>query len=646
MKNRSKQIYTSLQTTITLGMITLGILVSIVVAGIFYFSVSRQALDDIKLRLRDIAEIAAFQLKPEELSTITDAADVGEESYIKYQTMLSGMIDASSDVIHIYTMRQSPAGVIYFYLDAGRPDYTPNPPGTTPYKEPSNLLQATFASPAGTVVESDVYTDEFGSVISAYVPIYNKDGSLESILAVDMSADTVIEAKQGVVRKILLYFGLSIPLITLLSWLLGYPFSRHSVVLNEVAARISRLSESNLEEIPITLAGKNKESFDLIRAVNTISGELRRVIETLEQRIAEKTIDLENAKANSERRARQFEAITRINHAIISIHELEVLLPRIAQVVSEQFNVYHTGIFLLDENREFAILHASNSEGGKRMLARGHKLEVSQTGIVGFVTATGRPRIALDVGNDPVHFNNPDLAETRSEAVLPLRYDDRVIGALDVQSAESNAFNEDDMEVLSALADQVSAAISNTLSIQKANKALAEARSVLEKNVQDAWKVMRPKSLGMGYQLIDSAIMPLETGLESEQIREATSKGSAVFYTRKGEPSSFTIPIRLRGQIIGIMHLRSHNREFTNDDADIAQAVSERLSLAIETATLLQSTQHRAEVERLTNNISSKIGASTHFETILQTAAQELSKALGGSDVLVQVEPFSTEKQG
>jgi hypothetical protein len=90
------------------------------------------------------------------------------------------------------------------------------------------------------------------------------------------------------------------------------------------------------------------------------------------------------------------------------------------------------------------------------------------------------------------------------------------------------------------------------------------------------------------------------------------------------------------------MNLRARNqRKLTNDDADIAQAVSERLSLAIETATLLQSTQHRADIERVTTNISSKISSSTHFETILQTAAEELSKALGGSDVLVQIESDS-----
>ncbi|MBK7449929.1 MAG: hypothetical protein IPJ47_11055 [Anaerolineales bacterium] len=79
--------------------------------------------------------------------------------------------------------------------------------------------------------------------------------------------------------------------------------------------------------------------------------------------------------------------------------------------------------------------------------------------------------------------------------------------------------------------------------------------------------------------------------------------------------------------------------QFSDDDADIANAVADRLSLAIETATLLQSTQHRADIEKITANITSRVSSSSRFETILQTAAQELSRALGGSEVLVQIEP-------
>ncbi len=415
-------------------------------------------------------------------------------------------------------------------------------------------------------------------------------------------------------------------------------FSRDLSLIFVVIAVLIYFNTTNLRDA-ITRATKSEQSLlDSNRALQELN-------QTLEERVNQRAAELDAANQFNLRRARQFEAIAKINHVITSVQDLDTLLPRITQVVSDQFNVYHAGIFLLDENREFAVLRASNSEGGKKMLARGHKLEVSQTGIVGFVTATGQPRIALDVGNDPIHFDNPDLPGTRSEAALPLRYADRIIGALDVQSMESNAFSEDDLEALIALADQVSAAINNTLSIQSANKALAEAQLVLEKNIEDSWKVMRPKSLGMGFQLTNSTLTPLDKRLEGEHIRKALSKGTPSLSGRE-ETSSLAIPIRLRGQIIGVMSLRSRNeRALTSDDSDIAQAVAERLSLAIETATLIQSTQHRADIERVTTNISSKISSSTHFETILQTAAQELSKALGGSDVLVQIEPISMDME-
>ena len=73
----------------------------------------------------------------------------------------------------------------------------------------------------------------------------------------------------------------------------------------------------------------------------------------------------------------------------------------------EKLGFYHVGIFLLDENREFAVLRAANSEGGQRMLSRHHQLKVGGIGIVGYVSQGGRPRIALDTGSDAVFFNNP-----------------------------------------------------------------------------------------------------------------------------------------------------------------------------------------------------------------------------------------------
>ena len=103
-----------------------------------------------------------------------------------------------------------------------------------------------------------------------------------------------------------------------------------------------------------------------------------------------------------------------------------------------------------------------------------------------------------------------------------------------------------------------------------------------------------------------------------------------------------TVPIRMRGKVIGIMHLKNNSlSDWGADEVDIAEAVAERLSLTIETASLVRSAQNRAEIERITTEITSKISSSTRFGTILQTAAQELSRALGGSDVLVQLEPLA-----
>jgi GAF domain-containing protein len=359
---------------------------------------------------------------------------------------------------------------------------------------------------------------------------------------------------------------------------------------------------------------------------------------TLENRVAERTLALEKANRNNERRARQFEAVAQVSTIISNIQDFETLIARITQVISEQFGHYHTGIFLLDEAREFAILRAANSSGGQKMLARNHRLQVGQTGIVGYVTATGRPRIALDVGADAVFFDNPDLPGTRSEISLPLLIGGQIIGALDVQSERENAFSTDDITVLETLANQVSIAIQNTRTIEDARKSLAEAQSAYSQSVQQAWKIMRPQSLGTGLQWSESTVKPLENDFQEAHVQDTFANGTT---TLPGDSSGkLAVPIRIRGQVIGVMSLNNNNNtKWTSDDIDIAEAVAERLSLAIETATLLRTTQQRADIERITTEITSKISSSSRFDTILQTAAQELSKALGGSDVLVQIEP-------
>jgi signal transduction protein with GAF and PtsI domain len=111
-----------------------------------------------------------------------------------------------------------------------------------------------------------------------------------------------------------------------------------------------------------------------------------------------------------------------------------------------------------------------------------------------------------------------------------------------------------------------------------------------------------------------------------------------------GKDASLAVPIRLRNEVIGVMDIRAHDEhDWDEDEVDIAEAVADRLSLALETSLLLKSTQRRAELERITADISGKIGATTQFDSILRTAAEELSRVLGGSEVLVQIQPDTLE---
>jgi GAF domain-containing protein len=179
--------------------------------------------------------------------------------------------------------------------------------------------------------------------------------------------------------------------------------------------------------------------------------------------VSQVALAIENARLfqETQRRATQLATAAAVARDATAILDVDHLLDETMDLISKQFGFYHAGVFLLDERDEYAVLQAASSEGGRRMLERGHKLRVGEIGIVGYVASTGEPRVALDVGEDTAHFAHPDLPNTRSEMALPLKVQDRVIGVLDVQSTQEAAFSEDDVAVLQTMADQLATAIAN-----------------------------------------------------------------------------------------------------------------------------------------------------------------------------------------
>jgi GAF domain-containing protein len=373
------------------------------------------------------------------------------------------------------------------------------------------------------------------------------------------------------------------------------------------------------------------------RAQIEANQELRNLQMTLEQRVEERTtelmqrgIDLETANRQIQRRAAQFEALAQVARTIASVRDLQELLPRVAAVTSENFGFYHVGLFLLDEANEYAVLSATNSEGGKKMLERKHRLRVGQEGIVGYVTATGEPRIAMDVGKDAVFFDNPELPNTHSEMALPLKGESRIMGALDVQSTERGAFAEEDIQMLILLADQVSLAIDNARLFDETRSALAEAESISRQFTREAWGRVPVEHKLLGYRYNVAGAAPLSEPVELSELGKRKGREN------QKETNHVAIPIELRGETIGTLVVQSPSTEKLNQEQiDLIKAVAERVALSAENARLFEETTRRAERERLVSDITGKIRSVNDPQTMIQTATEELRKALGASRVEV-----------
>jgi GAF domain-containing protein len=320
----------------------------------------------------------------------------------------------------------------------------------------------------------------------------------------------------------------------------------------------------------------------------------------------------------------------------------------ISRLVSEKFDFYHTGIFLIDDTRQFAVLQAANSEGGHTMLARGHRLEVGHTGLVGNVANTGQARIALDVGSDAVYFDNPDLPKTRSEMALPLNLRGATIGVLDVQSTKPGAFTDNDAKTLSILADQIAIAIDNARLFGQNQQALAEVQSLYNQYLRQEWNTFGRQETQVGYYQSLLGGRPLHRLIHSEEIQTAMQKGTVVVVDNKGDKSvpSIVVPVRLRGQTIGVLNIKAPTpqRRWSQDEVNLAQAVADRLALALDNARLLFESQRQTAKEQKIGEVTAKIGASINMRNVLQTAVEELGRALPGSEVIIQFE--SNGKQG
>lgn len=374
----------------------------------------------------------------------------------------------------------------------------------------------------------------------------------------------------------------------------------------------------------------------LATTFNSMTVRVRDLIGNLEQRVAERTQALE-------RRAIQLQAAADVGSTAARLRNLDELLRQVTRLISQRFGYYHVGIFLMDERGEYAILRATNSEGGQHMLARGHKLKVGQVGIVGYVTGTGQPRIALNVGEDAAFFNNPDLPNTQSEMALPLIVGGKTQGALDIQSSEEVAFSQDDITTLKVLADQIAIAIDNARLFSENQKALELAQRAYGSLSSEGWqRLLSARNRTVGYASLSEGQVVTISENAGTGFQQAVLTGQRIL---ENDNTVLNLPVKIRGMSIGAIRLEKPQGtgQWTPEAIAMADSLSTQLGAALESARLYQDISLRAQRDATIAEISGRIGGSLRMESILRTTAEELGKVFTGTNILVQLKPASDD---
>ncbi|HSR48064.1 MAG TPA: GAF domain-containing protein, partial [Anaerolineales bacterium] len=420
----------------------------------------------------------------------------------------------------------------------------------------------------------------------------------------------------------------SVAAVTLLVPLVTRQSLRPLTALTRVAEGLAR---GEFEER--VSVGRRDEVGRLAESFNLMADDLAAMYTSLESRVRERTYQIQTA--------------SEVARDAASIRSVESLLDSVVRLISNRFSFYHAGIFLIDGPD--AVLVAASSDGGRRMLARKHRLAVGKVGIVGYVTGTGSPRIALDVGTDAVHFANPDLPNTRSELALPLRVGDRIIGALDVQSTEPNAFDENDVVVLQTMADQLATALENARLLDSLTRQASDRQRVIELYSQLAEQPTYDQMLqniagdvaqALGYNqvvlgLIEGGEIILRSAADRDRpiqvhlgdslpagqgaLGRAIDRREAVVATEpgpKGDQVTIGMPLESRGQTIGALAVtRRETREAAPEDMELLSLLAGPLASAIENARLVEESQRSlAELDSLYRQ-----QAADAWQQILQT---------------------------
>jgi GAF domain-containing protein len=372
----------------------------------------------------------------------------------------------------------------------------------------------------------------------------------------------------------------------------------------------------------------------------------------------------------------QLTLVSKVASQVAHVSDVDELARRVTALIRKTFNYYYVAMFTTSPGSGSVNFRASDAtpRKGRRKPAIPLEIELG-TGLIGYCAQSGEEIICDDVQTEPRYRHYDSLPETRSEVVLPLKIEDRVLGVLDVQSNQVDAFHPYDLLVLRALADAVAVAVEGTRLYRDLRRradqlevVAAVSNSVtttldLEKLMGDAATLIHDR---FGYPYVHlfsvhpnrrQVIYEAGSGKRSKKLHNYVIPldeplGIIPWVARNGEavlandvtldpryrPSSLppevtrselTVPLIFDGQVVGVLDIQSDAEGvFNQDDRMIFEAVAGSLAAAIHNADLFSSEQWRRQVADSLREVAGLLSANVGIEQVLEAILVELEHNL------------------
>ena len=220
-----------------------------------------------------------------------------------------------------------------------------------------------------------------------------------------------------------------------------------------------------------------------------------------------------------------------------------------------------------------------------------------------------------------------------------------MIGALDVQSTEELAFQPDDVKVLQMIADQLAVAINKAQILQQLQQNVEDLEARFLHTAVSSWnQFLISEGQAFSMSLSKSSQELKETVPLTKEDQQAISEKKTVLITKDSDSENknteLSVPLMLRdNMVLGALRVEFEGENIPKQTVEMLENLSNRLALALDRARLMNEIQSTAEQDRMITDVSAKIRSSSNIDNILKTAASEIGRSLGASEVIVQLLP-------